>query len=284
MLKKRLKAYLLRLLTSWLPLCEPFRQTQLRVDALEGQMREQQALNVAPGPFLVNDGTLGRSAYLPENLREPAVHDEDQLYDTLAVAFRSNAAWLHEEMERLAAFIRPVAGESGERLPIIDVGCGRGALLDVLKERGIPAVGVDLNEKSAQVAREHGHEVIIGDGLSYLRQRPAASCGGIALIMVSEHIPFSEMYQAMFLFADKTARGGVLIINTINPYCVRRLGHFCMDPSHKNFAPPDLYKVVMEMAGFVDVKMVWSAPISGVVPKDDWYAGYENVTLVGYRA
>ncbi len=42
---------------------------------------------------------------------------------------------------------------------ILDVGCGQGPALDLLRERGYHAVGITINDEDLRVCREHGHEV-----------------------------------------------------------------------------------------------------------------------------
>lgn len=42
---------------------------------------------------------------------------------------------------------------------ILDVGCGQGPALDLLRNEGYHAVGITINDEDIRVCREHGHEV-----------------------------------------------------------------------------------------------------------------------------
>lgn len=42
---------------------------------------------------------------------------------------------------------------------ILDVGCGQGPALDVMREKGFHAVGITINDEDLRVCREKGHEV-----------------------------------------------------------------------------------------------------------------------------
>lgn len=152
-----------------------------------------------------------------------------------------------------------------------------------MARNNIAAIGVDMNKESARPAIDKGHRVVIGDAMEYIRQQEDGALGGIAMIMVSEHVPFDQMFEGIFLFAKKIAAGGSLLINTINPYCFRRMGNFRLDPSHINFLPPEIYKLVMEMAGLHDIRILWSVPIGEDTFHEDVHSRYENVTIVGYR-
>ncbi len=246
--------------------------TSVRIQALE-RMHSYQ-----PQESVCNTGLKEDISYLSAECGKG--ESLEVLYSNIAQVFRGDGAWLKTELERLVPYIE--FAECKE-LPFVDCGCGQGAFLDVLEEHGIKAVGVDFNPVSVKPAMEHGHEVVIDDAIEYLRRQKDDSVRGISMIMVVEHIPFEQLFHDFFLFARKTASGGVCVINTINTYCYRRMGAFCLDPSHVNFAPPDLYKIVMEMAGYINVKMIWSVPLSGHAQSDEWYTQYENVSLIGYK-
>src|SRR5580704_9596867 len=59
--------------------------------------------------------------------------------------------------------------------PVLDIGCGRGELLEVLREAGIGASGIDLSEDSLALCRSKGLQVEAADLFTYLHQLPDAS-------------------------------------------------------------------------------------------------------------
>ncbi|MBQ7479330.1 MAG: methyltransferase domain-containing protein [Selenomonadaceae bacterium] len=233
-----------------------------------------------PGNF-EDDGILNRARYLEEeDCREDG--DMDRFYLHLSNVLRGSEDAIRSGNEMFLPYVLDAAREHGEH-PFLDFGCGRGEFLDLLQEHGVRAIGVDMNRESAQVAIDHGHEVVIGDALDYLESRPDGELSGLSMIMVSEHIPFPQFFEAVFLFARKIVSGGPLLINTINTYCYHRMGHFQMDPSHVNFIPAETYKLLMEMAGFQRIKILWSHPVASRTCVQDVHTEYENVTIIGYN-
>lgn len=232
-------------------------------------------------PVMEDNGLINMKRYLPEGISYDRA-DIDQFYFDLSNVFRGPEDEILDGNEMFLPFLKEAA-ERNPKLPILDFGCGRGELLDLMAGNDILAIGVDMNRDSAQPAIDKGHKVVIGDAIDYLQKQKDGSFAGIAMIMVSEHVPFNMMHDGIFLFAKKIATGGTLVINTINPYCFRRMGNFRMDPSHINFLPPEIYKLIMEMAGFHDIRILWSAPIPEHTFNEDIHSRYENVTIVGYR-
>ncbi len=54
--------------------------------------------------------------------------------------------------ERVAAYVPLFEGATD----VLDVGCGRGEFLELLRHKGISARGIDLNDEMAAVCRERG--------------------------------------------------------------------------------------------------------------------------------
>ena len=96
---------------------------------------------------------------------------------------------------------------------VLDVGCGRGELLDLLRQQGITAGGVDSNDAMVQLCRARGLEVERGDGLEFLERQGDGSLGGLVAIQVVEH--FEPRYLMRFLEAayHKLAAGAPLVRN-----------------------------------------------------------------------
>ena len=70
----------------------------------------------------------------------------------------------------------PIVAEAkagDESAPILDIGCGRGEWLELLKGVGLIARGVDLNRVMVGECRVMGFDVIEADAISYLRTQNA---------------------------------------------------------------------------------------------------------------
>ncbi|MGE3191622.1 MAG: class I SAM-dependent methyltransferase, partial [Vicinamibacterales bacterium] len=89
-----------------------------------------------------------------------------------------------EIRSRLAAYVPLFAGAAD----VLDVGCGRGEFLDLLRDAGVTCRGLDLNHEMVEVCRARGHDVAEGDALAYLQSLPDASLGGLIATQVVEHL------------------------------------------------------------------------------------------------
>src|SRR5581483_9494760 len=104
---------------------------------------------------------------------------------------------------------RPYVDEFRDAAPVLDVGCGRGEFLGLLREAGIEARGVDADADMVAYARGEGLEVEQADALAYLEARPAGSLGGVFAAQVVEHLPPAELFRLLELTARALRPGGL---------------------------------------------------------------------------
>jgi SAM-dependent methyltransferase len=145
--------------------------------------------------------------------------------------------------------------------PVCDVGCGRGEFLALLKEEGIPALGVDTNPLSVAQARERGFEVEEGDGVAWLSLKAPASLGGVVAFQVVEHWPAGTTFAFLRAARRALAPGGVLIAETINTDSLSALKAFFLDPTHVRPVPAEALRFLAESAGFADARIEYRAPL-----------------------
>jgi SAM-dependent methyltransferase len=100
---------------------------------------------------------------------------------------------------------------------VLDAGCGRGEFLEILREGGVPAYGIDLDPEMAARARDKGLDVTTGDLLGHLAALPDGSLGGIFAAQVIEHMVTDELVSFARLAHAKLAPGGRFVAETINP-------------------------------------------------------------------
>jgi O-antigen chain-terminating methyltransferase len=145
---------------------------------------------------------------------------------------------------------------------VVDIGCGRGELLALLRERGVPARGVDLNPAMAELCRSKGFDVEQGDAVSYLERQAEGSVGGLVAIQVVEH--FAPAYLARFLeTAFHTMRPGApLILETINAACwMAFFETYIRDVTHQQPLHPDTLRYLVEASGFTQVDVQFRQPV-----------------------
>jgi O-antigen chain-terminating methyltransferase len=144
---------------------------------------------------------------------------------------------------------------------VIDLGCGRGELLEVLREAGIPAVGVEANADQAAAARAKSLEIVEADLFEHLQSLPDESLDAIVSAQVIEHIPFDRMVALFHLSHRKLREGGVFIAETVNPHCTAAFKFFYMDATHVTVIYPEVAQFVAETAGFAHVEIIY--PVAG---------------------
>jgi SAM-dependent methyltransferase len=148
-----------------------------------------------------------------------------------------------------------------ERGPVLDIGCGRGEFLGLLKEAGIQASGVDTNQELILHCRAKGLEASPGDGLVYLKSLPDLSLGGIFLSQVIEHLDPELLRELVRVGFAKLRTGGILLAETINPQCLSTFsGAFYLDLSHKNPIHPEAARYLWESYGFRQAEILYVSP------------------------
>jgi SAM-dependent methyltransferase len=153
-------------------------------------------------------------------------------------------------------FVRGVAQLHGDAV-VTDLGCGRGEWLELLRNNGVAAQGVDLDADMLEACRALGLDVHQGDALECLKQLPDNSQSVVSGFHIAEHLPF-EVLQALVTEALRVLRpGGLLILETPNPenLAVGTSG-FYMDPTHERPLPPPLLAFLPEFHGFGRVKIL----------------------------
>ncbi len=149
-----------------------------------------------------------------------------------------------------------------EVTPVLDIGCGRGEFLELLRTANIAAKGVDPNEDMIQICREKGLDVGSDDGLHYLQSCEPGTVGGIFSGQVIEHIPAVAIHQWLQSAFRALKPGGVLVFETVNtasPYAL--INHYYKDPTHRQPLHPDTYRFFTEIAGFEKVTMRFRSPV-----------------------
>jgi SAM-dependent methyltransferase len=145
---------------------------------------------------------------------------------------------------------------------VVDVGCGRGEFLELMRENGIRARGVDLDLDMILLCREKGLDVSADDAFAYLGALPDDSLGGVFAAQVIEHLPPLRVIELVNLCHRKLGPGGVLILETPNPKCLMVFADtFYKDPSHVQPAHPDTMQFLFEALNFHQVELRFLGPV-----------------------
>jgi len=145
--------------------------------------------------------------------------------------------------------------------PVVDIGCGRAELVEMLTRRGVEAIGVDTDPSMVAEARDRGLDVRQVDGSSFLRGREPGSLGAVIATHLVEHLEFADLVELLELAATRLRPGGLFIAETPNPTSLVVLGNsFILDPTHLRPLHPSLLTFLCEGAGFRDVRLRFHAP------------------------
>ena len=145
--------------------------------------------------------------------------------------------------------------------PVVDIGCGRAELVELLARRGVEAIGVDTDPSMVAEARDRGLDVRQVDGSSFLRGREPGSLGAIIATHLVEHLEFPNLVELLELAASRLRPGGVFIAETPNPTSLVVLGNsYILDPTHLRPLHPSLLTFLCEGAGFRDIRLRFHAP------------------------
>jgi O-antigen chain-terminating methyltransferase len=182
-------------------------------------------------------------------------HKLDALYAELEDNFRGS----HEEIKnRFRAYLPHINSlDIADDIPIVDLGSGRGEWLELLREEGYTARGVDSNRVLLERCRARGLDVVESDALQYLRGLPDDSLAAITGFHIIEHLEIGVLMQLL----DETVRvvqpGGLVIFETPNPENVLvGSNYFYFDPTHRNPLPGLLMKFLLESRGLQRVEVM----------------------------
>lgn len=155
--------------------------------------------------------------------------------------------------DRLAAYGRYLEG----RRAVVDLGCGRGEALELLRERGIPARGFDASARMVAICREKGLAVEEGDLFAALEGMEEGTTDAILSFHVIEHLPPEELDRLARLAWQALEPGGVLILETPSPLSLMVAArNFWIDPTHRRPVHPESLKLMVELAGFEQVERI----------------------------
>jgi SAM-dependent methyltransferase len=135
--------------------------------------------------------------------------------------------------------------------PVLDAGCGRGEFLDLLRERGLSYMGVDVDPGMVGRCRQKGHEVVqLMTANEYLDTVPDGSLGAVFSAQVIEHMPYADLTHFLELSLAKLRSGGLFVAETVNPHAPHALKTYWVDPTHQHPVFPEVALVLCRLAGF----------------------------------
>lgn len=132
---------------------------------------------------------------------------------------------------------------------VLDLACGTGIFLELLRESGIEASGVDRDEEIVKKALRKGLKVVHADLFDYL-ERVEETYDGMFCSHLLEHLSFDRVVRLIELGTRRLEQGGVFVVVLPNPGSIRlHLFGFWRDPEHIRFYTGGLIASVCQHYG-----------------------------------
>jgi SAM-dependent methyltransferase len=202
------------------------------------------------------------------------------------------------DIRRRQLFYLPMLRETLRETPrdnaaVLDLACGRGEMLELLREQGIEARGVDLDLDMVARCQAKNLQVERADALKYLEDCAEASLGAVFSAQFVEHLPMEAYSRLTELSFSRLRSGGRLILETQNPECLAIFSQsFYLDPTHVRPVPAQQLRFLLKEAGFGDIEVHYLSPVEGAgLPQLPMQGGNEawntaaakfNETYFGY--
>ncbi len=235
---------------------------------------------------------IGHGTHLAESLVR--VNENKVSFDYYAFEnyFRGSRESIRESQIAYLPWIQKAFDNtSGEYL--LDLGCGRGEFLELLKEQKIPGVGVDVNAANIEACERLNLNVKLGDALSVLGKEKNDSLIGVVAFQVAEHLDVDYLSELLDMAYVKVRQGGCLILETVNPYSFFSLRSFYIDPSHHKPIPPVTLEFFVKTAKFKDITLHYYGDVSeqqklkgtdeNVRKLNELLFGFQGYAIIAYK-
>ena len=176
------------------------------------------------------------------------------------VAFEDRFRGSSEDVRsRLTDYLPLFEGASN----VLDVGCGRGELLELFRERQITARGVDVNDAMVQACVDRGLTAERADALEFLAAQPDGSLGGLIAIQVVEHLEPAYLMRFIETAFHKLRAGAPLVLETINAACwAAFFESYIRDLTHVRPLHPETLRYLVQAGGFSTAEIRFRAPVA----------------------
>jgi O-antigen chain-terminating methyltransferase len=211
-----------------------------------------------------------------------SVHPDSRMgtiYAALEATFRGSTDLIKGRLSEYAGdFTNLPDGKA-----VLDVGCGRGELLEMLKAAGVPAYGIEINATYAPEWEAAGLDVRLLDAADHLRNLPVGSLAAITAIQVVEHFDIESLLEFLDLAMRALAPRGLLLLETPNPSNLTvGANSFFLDPSHAKPLPSELLAFLVRSRGFADVETRFFereglSKLPELDPKSEWADDLESI-------
>ncbi len=194
----------------------------------------------------------------------------DAFYMAFEHKYRGNWHELRAHLHHYLPLLPSITPE--EQARAVDLGCGRGEWLELLREHHYLVEGVDANPLMRNHCADLGLHVHEDDLLDWLQQQEDNAFTVVSAFHLVEHLPFDVLLRVVSEAYRILRPQGVLILETPNPENLLVASHtFYHDPTHRNPVTPNLLQFTAEYQGFekVELHRFNPYPQEALLPGDD---------------
>ncbi len=137
----------------------------------------------------------------------------------------------------------------------LDIGCGRGEWLELLKENSFEGIGIDIDEYMLEACTKLNLSVLCQDAIKYLQAQEDESVEVISAFHLIEHISFEDLHILVSESVRVLKPAGLLILETPNAQNIKvATENFYTDPTHTKPIPTELLSFLLQHHGFYKSK------------------------------
>lgn len=237
---------------------------------------------------------------LPERFNQQQVqtflNEDRHLLDAFYVAFEDQFRGSRGQIiNRLKVYL-PLIEEAKigtSNSPILDVGCGRGEWLELLRESGYTARGIDINRVMQEQCQARELDVLEFDVIPYLQSLPDNSLGAVTGFHIIEHLEFPVLIKLLEEVVRVLKPEGIAIFETPNPKnLVVGACNFYADPTHRNPVFPETIQFCLSFKGLSNVQLLYLNPVENspfdkqdieTLTLNNWFFCSRDYAVIGYK-
>jgi SAM-dependent methyltransferase len=273
------------------------RQLLSQLESLQLQMRSEMeivltALDELEQPDLGDRPVMPVQAVADRQAKKERSQQLNEFYMALEDRFRGERSEIYDRLSVYLPLIDPSS-------LAIDLGCGRGEWLSLLRDNHIQAIGIDNSDRMVKTCENLKFKVLQTDILAYMATLANDSVGSVTGFHIVEHLPFDTVIQVFSETLRVLKPGGVAIFETPNPENVL-VGscNFYIDPTHRNPLPSNMVQFLAMEVGFVNTAIQYLHPNPGQINSDDladspekqvidrfnhFFYGAQDYAMIGYK-